>query len=428
MAGLNSGMNACVSGLKGVSQRVNCHSQNLASSGAYAAKSRAAFLSVVNTGKSLDTFVPAGISATNQHFVTAVGSPVSSNVPTHMALDGQGFFIVNNKAEDTTPGQTAFSRVGTFSEDDNGYFCNHVGEFLKVFYVNPDGTPIATNTSDINSLQTASSAGLSGNPVASTSANIKGVLSATAATNDTKQMTMSVYDSLGVQHNISINFTKTANPREWNITVTSPDATTIGAPYSTALPSTGMLMQFDTNGNPALINGVAGAAPALDLTWSSGAANSTIAMNFGAIGSTTGMRAVGDNKSYDFPPPVVDGRGAGKYQQTTIDKEGYMWATYDNGFTQRYARIPLATFADANKLSEKTGGSFLISPDSGPAQLSFANEGKAGGILSANLEESTIDTAEVFTDLIVDQQRYTSNLKGISTIEEMLKSLERAFG
>ncbi|MBW8310009.1 MAG: flagellar hook-basal body complex protein [Candidatus Paracaedibacteraceae bacterium] len=425
MAGLNSGMNACVSGLKGVSQRVNCHSQNLASAGAYAAKSRAAFLSVVNTGKSLDTFVPAGIQATNQHFITTVGSPVSSDVPTHMSLDGQGFFIVNNKADDANPGQTAFTRVGTFSENDKGEFCNHVGDFLKVFYVNPDGTPIAANTTDINSLQTATSAGLSGNPVASTSARIKGVLSATALPGDTKQATMSVYDSLGIQHNINVNYTKTANPLEWSITITSPDAATIGAPYDTA---PGMLIQFDTNGNPALINGAAGAAPALSMTWTSAAAPSTIAMDFGAIGSTAGLRSVGNNKNYDFPPPTVDGRGAGKYKQTSIDKEGYMWATFDNGYTERYARIPLATFPDANKLTEQTGGSFITSPDSGVARLSFANEGTAGGIQAASLEESTIDTASVFTDLIVDQQRYTADLRGISTIEEMLKALERAFG
>jgi len=274
-------------------------------------------------------------------------------------------------------------------------------------------------------LQTASSAGLSGNPVASTTATIKGVLSATALPGDAKQITMSVYDSLGIQHNLNITYTKTANPNEWGLTITSPDATAIGAPYDIA---PGMLIQFDANGNPALINGAPGAAPPLTINWTSAANPSTIAMDFGAIGSTAGLRAVGDNKSYDFPPPTVDGRGAGKYKQTTIDKEGYMWATYDNGFTERYARIPLATFPDANKLTEQTGGSFITSPDSGVARLTFTNEGTAGGIQAGSLEESTIDTAEVFTDLIVDQQRYTADLRGISTIEEMLKALERAFG
>ncbi len=109
MAGLNSGMNACVSGLKGVSARVNCHSQNLAAAGAYASKSRQAFLSVVNTGKSLDAFIPAGITATQQHFISTVGSPVQSSVDTHMSLDGQGFFVINKKADDASPGQYGFT-------------------------------------------------------------------------------------------------------------------------------------------------------------------------------------------------------------------------------------------------------------------------------------------------------------------------------
>lgn len=423
MAGLNSGMNACVSGLKGVSQRVNCHSQNLAAAGAYAAKSRAAFLSVVNTGKSLDAFIPGGIYPKNQHFVTTVGSPVSSNVDTHMSLDGQGFFVVNKNASDTAPGATYYTRVGTFSEDKDGNFCNHVGEFLKVFYVKPDGTTISTNTSTITSLQTASSSGLSGNPIASTSATIKGVLSGSAAIGDTKQMTMNVYDTLGVQHSISLNFAKSSiSPMQWTVTATSPDAAVGGitAPYAA-----GMIIEFDSSGNPALINGGVGAAPNLGITWNNAAAPSSITMDFGTIGGTTGIRSVGNNDNYYLPQPITDGRGAGKYQSTSIDSDGFMWASYDNGDTQRYARIPLATFPDANKLVEQTGGSFSVTGDSGPYTLNFANEGLAGGIRSASLEESTIDTAEVFTDLIVDQQRYSADLRGISTIEEMLKALEK---
>ncbi len=423
MAGLNSGMNACVSGLKGVAARVNCHSQNLAGAGAYASKSRQAFLSVVNTGKSLDAFIPAGITATQQHFVSTVGSPVQSSVDTHMSLDGQGFFVVNKKADDTAPGPYGFTRVGTFTEDKDHNFVNHVGEYLKVFYVDANGVPISTNTATIDALETASSASLSGNPSATTAATIKGVLASDATVGTTKSMIMNAYDSLGVAQTITLNFAKTnASPMEWTVTASSPNAATIGAPYDT-----GMVIRFDgATGNPQLINGAAGPAPDLAITWSTAAAASTISMSFGSIGGTDGMRSFGTAKSYDLPQPVVDGMQAGKYLRTSIDDQGYMWATFDNGDTRRYAKIPLATFPDPNKLTEQTGGSFTASGDSGNYTLNFTNEGAAGGIRAASLEESTIDTAEVFTDLIVDQQRYTADLRGISTIEEMLQALDRA--
>lgn len=422
MAGLNSGMNACVSGLKGVAARVNCHSQNLAGAGAYASKSRQAFLSVVNTGKSLDAFIPAGITASQQHFVSNVGSPVQSSVDTHMSLDGQGFFVVNKKADDTAPGAYGFTRVGTFTEDKDHNFVNHVGEYLKVFYVDANGDPISTNTATIDALETASSGSLSGNPTATTSATIKGVLASDATVGTVKPMIMNVFDSLGVSQTVTLNLTKTsATPMEWTVTASSPNAATIGAPYDT-----GMVIRFDSSGNPSLINGAAGAAPNLAITWSTAAAASNISMNFGSIGGTDGMRSFGTAKSYDFPQPVVDGMKAGKYMRTSIDDQGYMWATFDNGDTRRYAKIPLATFPDPNKLTEQTGGSFTASGDSGDYTLNFTNEGTAGGIRAASLEESTIDTAEVFTDLIVDQQRYTADLRGISTIEEMLQALDRA--
>ncbi len=421
MAGLNSGMNACVSGLKGVSARVNCHSQNLAAVGAYASKSRQAFLSVVNTGKSLDAFIPAGITATQQHFISTVGSPVQSSVDTHMSLDGQGFFVINKKADDASPGQYGFTRVGTFVEDKNHNFVNHVGEYLKVFYVDADGNPTSGNTSTIDALETASSASLSGNPSATTAATIKGVLAGSVGIGATKSMIMNAYDSLGVAQTVTLNFTKTqVSPMEWTVAVSSPNATTIGAPYDT-----GMVIQFDAHGNPSQINGGT-AAPDLNITWSTAAAPSVISMNFGAIGGTNGMRSFGTEKSYDLPQPTVDGMQAGKYMRTSIDEQGYMWATFDNGDSRRYARIPLATFPNPNKLVEQTGGSFVSSGDSGGYSLNFTNEGTAGGIRAASLEESTIDTAEVFTDLIVDQQRYTADLRGISTIEEMLQALDRA--
>ncbi len=423
MAGLNSGMNACVSGLKGVSARVNCHSQNLAGAGAYASKSRQAFLSVVNTGKSLDAFIPAGIMAKQQHFVSNVGSPVQSSVETHMSLDGQGFFVVNKNPDNTNPAPYGFTRVGTFTEDKDHNFVNHVGEYLKVFYVDENGDPLSTNTATLDALETASSANLSGNPTATTSATIKGVLASDAGVGTTKSMIMSVFDSLGVDQVITLNFQKTsATPMEWTVTATSPNAATIAAPYDT-----GMVIRFDgATGNPQLINGAAAAAPNLAITWSTAAVASNLTMNFGAIGGTDGMRSFGTAKSYDLPQPIVNGMKAGKYIKTSIDDKGYMWATFDNGDTRRYARIPLATFPDVNKLVEQTGGSFTATGDSGNYALNFSNEGTAGGIRANSLEESTIDTAEVFTDLIVDQQRYTADLRGISTIEEMLQALDRA--
>lgn len=424
MSGLNSGLNACVSGLNGISARVNANSQNLASAGAYASKTRAAFLSVVNTGSSLNSFIPEGVTATNQHFVTEVGSPVQSDVGTFMSLSGQGFFVVNNNADDANPDSPAYTRVGTFSEDKNGNFANHVGQFLKVFYVSSDGTPISTNTASIDALQTASTAGLSGSPVATTQASIKGVLSAEAALTTSKQMTMGIYDTLGVQHVVTLNYEKTQlNPAQWTVTASCPDGTLTTADYGT----TPMVIGFDANGNPASYNGVTtGAIPDLDFTWANGASPSVMTMDFGGIGQSTGLRSVGNDSNYDLPPPVIDGRGAGKYQETTIDSDGFMWATFDNGSTIRYARIPLATFPDANKLAEQTGGSFAATGDSGGYTLNFTNQGTAGGIMSGSLEESTIDTASVFTDLIVDQQRYTADLKGISTIDDMLTALEHA--
>lgn len=436
MAGLGSGMNACVSGLKGISARTNANAQNLAAAGAIASKSRQAFLTVLNNSESAGSFVPGGIMATNRQFVTEVGTPVESAVGTHLALTGQGFFAVTNSSDDT--GETNFTRVGTFEEDKDGKFVNHAGQYLKVFYVNPDGTPIAANTTDIDSLEIASTNGLSGNAVASTEATIRGILSAEAAIGTTVPMTTTVYDSLGIDHPLQLTFTRRAlTPAEtatnnyssaWSVTAASPDAAAggINAAYTTTAPGP-MDILFDHVGTIASINGSTAAgttAPNLQITWTSGANPSDLTMDFGSIGNTNGMRSLGDTTF--ATPMIVNGNSPGEYKETTIDKDGFMWATFSNGSRQLYARIPLATFTNANQLLEQSQGVFKMTPESGTYTLTFAGTGSAGGMVAGSFEDSTIDTAGVFTDLIVDQQRYTADLQGITTIKAMVEALQRA--
>ncbi len=433
MAGgsLFSSMNANVLGMRAISQKMSNNAQNLASAGAVAAKERGAFISVINGDTNINSFTPAGVQAHNFQNISSVGPTIPSDVSTHMALTGQGMFIVNNSPNDATPGKFGFTRVGTFEVDKDGNFRNHAGQYLKVFYTNAQGVIQSTNTATLTGLETASINGLSGAPQASTSLGVKMILKGDAAVNDTYATQATIFDSLGISHTLTLHWTKTAEVagtnQTWNLRISCPDAAAapggVQAPYNTA---PGMAIVFDSNGHPLTFNGAATPPPNLNITWAGPAANTTLALNLGAIGESDGVVTAGT--TYDPGTQTVNGRQVGKFQSASINDKGQIFANYDNGQTEQFAVIPLATFANVNRLLEQTGGVYYTTAESGSYTLSLPNQGAAGGIASSNLEESDIDPVEIFTQMIVDQKRYTANLRGISTVEKMLDALERILG
>lgn len=443
--GLFSGLNACVTGLSSVSSSVNCSSQNISIANAVAGKKRQTFASTLNAGQSVNSFTPSGVRSTIQQYITDVGKAVSSSIGTHMALSGQGFFVTSNlPGGRTVGGNTAFTRNGTFKEDHNGNFTNVVGQYLQVIPTDNQGNPLISNLVSANQLVTASSTGLSGKTQVTTQATIMGSLDARAAINDSTTKPLTIFDSLGIEHTILLQFTKisetlantgpppVAASQSWAITAQpSPEVVAYDARYGATTPANGMTIVFGDTGNPISINGANAAAPAnntpaLTINWNSTAAPSTIALNFGNIAQSNGLIL---GSQYEMTKTIIaDGRGAGKYLNTTIDGNGILSAVYDNGLTEPYAKVPLAQFADPDQLLEASGGIYIPTTDSGNYTLHYANSGGVGGIASGSYEESMIDTAEEFTSLIVLQQLYQANLKGISAIDDMLKALSRIGG
>lgn len=430
--GLFSAFNAGVSGANGATKSVECIAQNIGSADAVASKKREAFHSVINTGSTINNFSPSGVSSNIQHFISTVGTPTGSDVDTHMAIQGQGMFIVNNNAGGTTAGgSTSFSRDGTFAEDKSGNFVNQAGQYLQMFKTDASGVIQATDQSTTTQMVTATSQGLSGNQTATTMATLNGInLSATAVNGTSKDIPFQVWDSLGVSHTISLNFTKSAqSPATWTVTALPTADGTFDAKYT----SPGFDIVFDTNGNIASIDTNTAAPPAnnapqMTITWNSPAAASILTIDFGVIGAPGGVTATG--ATADLSTPIaIDGRGSAKYVSTTIDgKTGNLIAKFDDNSDLIYGKIPLATFKDTNKLLEQSGGIYYPTPESGPPIINQVAQRGAGSLLTSQYETSTIDSAEAFTGLIIQQQLYTTNLKLISTVEEMLTSLTRTLG
>ena len=148
------------------------------------------------------------------------GTIENTNNPTDMAINGSGFFVVQDGG-----GANFYTRAGEFYFDRDGNLVNLGGLYVQGYEVtgtNPDGTLILGAVTNIN----ASSQG-SSPPVATDTLSVDVNLDSDTATLGTYATTTTVYDSLGNAIPLTMTFTKTA-ANTWTATPSVP-ATVAGA-------------------------------------------------------------------------------------------------------------------------------------------------------------------------------------------------------
>ena len=169
----------------------------------------------------------------------------------------------------------------------------------------------------------------------------------------------------------------------------------------------------------------------LQIEWANGAENmnngykqgTSISLSMGNVGTNDGLTSLSGNFTTNYINQ--DGAKFGSYAGVSIGEDGVVTALYDNGETRPIAILPLATFANANGMSSLTGNAWIETDSSGQALLKMAGTNGAGTVASSALEQSTVDLATEFSNMIVTQRAYTAATKIITTADEMLDELTR---
>ena len=167
------------------------------------------------------------------------------------------------------------------------------------------------------------------------------------------------------------------------------------------------------------------------IDWANGAENmsgeykegTTIKLDMGNPGTGEGITSLSGNFTTNFVKQ--DGAKFGAYAGVTIDENGIVTALFDNGERRPIAMMPLATFSNPNGLSSLTGNSWIETAGSGQALLKQAGTNGAGLVASNALEQSTVDLATEFSNMIITQRAYSASTKIITTADEMLDELTR---
>jgi len=96
---------------------------------------------------------------------------------------------------------------------------------------------------------------------------------------------------------------------------------------------------------------------------------------------------------------------------------------YTNGQVKNIAQLVLANFPNTDGLSKAGSSLYEASTSSGVPLVNTPGVGGAGTISSGMLEESNVDLAGQFVQMIISQQAYQANSKVISTTDDMLTAL-----
>jgi len=224
---------------------------------------------------------------------------------------------------------------------------------------------------------------------------------------------ITAYDSLGNPVNVQLRWAKVENagngvPDTWELFYqTNPNATGTQAAWA----NVGTRFQFNSSGQ---MNPPIGSLTVNNLTVN-GDNIGNVQLSFGSGGITQFADSSG---AVNINQLQQNGAAAGKLTGLSVDNQNRVIGTFSNGQTEPLAQITLATFNGQNFLQSLDGGAFAATAESGPPILSAS-----GTIVGSSLEDSNVDIATQFSQLIVAQQAYSANARVMTTADQMIQSL-----
>ena len=406
---------AGLSGLNANAQALNVIGNNLANINTVGFKaSGVTFADLVSQNVGAASLNPAqvglGVGVAQISSIFSQGTIESSRVATNVAIQGNGFFVL-----DGSDGPS-YTRAGNFSFDRNGKLVSPDGQFLQGYTgIDPlTGKIITTGQPSAITIPP----GVLRAPVATTRFSTQTNLDASAAVGDTFTASIQIYDSLGAAHVTTMTFTNTG-PGAWTYTLAADGAEvtggTAGTPFQLA---TGTL----TFGGSGLLTAVDGAAPAdvsiTTPTWTNGAVASTF--NWGVVDAQNNP-VISQFASPSATSSISqNGSAPGTVSNISINTDGQIVATFGAGQSIVVAQIALATFNDPEGLVKLGANRYGESSAAGLRNVGVAGTGGRGTLIGNALEQSNVDMAEEFTKMILAQRGYQANAKTITVSDQLL--------
>ena len=362
-----------------------------------------------------------GVMPFTFHNIDKQGALNSTDNPLNLAISGKGLFVVNSQNDGS--GETLFTRDGNFelknfeTEEisgfvrengdidtisatgdnpitftaDKAFLADKNGNFVQGFLADEEGniddsTTIAMRVDQFAFVSDASP---------TTTATLINTLPATATTGDVERAKASIFDSNGDLKSLEFVWTKDVTAQQWTLSIT-PDAGTSTSTDTFDFRSAGGLPNPTTS--------------TINVTWDDGQTSDVIV-------DLSLTRSIGS--TFFYSEFQKNGRSPGDLQDFSFDHNGNVNGRFSNGFTRPLYKIPVATFANPNKLDIRQGNAFATSAESGEPLLREVDKTGVAQFVPFFNEISNVDISKEFQTMILVQQAYNTAATVFKTVDEM---------
>ncbi len=479
---MSSAFSIALSSLKAQSEAINTTGNNLANMNTLGFKgSNVDFEDMISAaiGVGQGTSVGMGVGTPLNNQIFTQGSIQSSTSPLATAIQGNGFFVVNNSIK-----QQLFTRDGDFTIAANGALQTQTGETVQGWMATSTG--INTTGAPTNIVLPT---GALLPPVVTQNMSMTANLDASGtagATTGSFSVPIQVVDSLGNQHTLTVGFTKSATANTWNYNVTIPGgdlangvpqttgSTTNASTSVTVASTTGIAVGQSVAGAGipagATVTAVNTGTGVVTLSAAATATATGVPLTFGttvnvlAAPGTLTFNTNGTMSSSTTSPAVLnvanladgasnmninwnlfnsdgsgtltqyaeasnlasssqDGAQAAQLMQVSLQSGGQIVASFSNGQQKIEGQLALAAIQNPDSLSNVGNNNFAATGSTAAPAIGMPQTGGRGQILGGSLEGSNVDMATEFTNLIVYQSAYQASSRVITTANQMSQDL-----
>jgi flagellar hook protein FlgE len=230
---------------------------------------------------------------------------------------------------------------------------------------------------------------------------------------DTAVTSIEIVDAQGRTHPVTMTFTRsTVDPTIWDLQAQ------MDASEGTITQSSIGQIRFNDNGS---FNVIGGGTNALNFSWAGISSSQAVTINLGSPGQFDGVAQLGNATT--VAAVDQDGFGAGTLLNAGFNNNGELVGFYSNGQNQTLDTLRISMFSNEGGLLRSGDTLFVESPNSDDAIATTANSAGAGSVRAGQLENSNVDIAREFVNLIEAQRGFQANSRVITTTDEILAEL-----
>lgn len=403
---MNDILNLCSTALTASTAALKNTSSNLANMNTAGYRgTRMSFASLFDAGTGSNARTAnGGVMATAATLNMKPGGYVTTGNGLDLAILGNGFFVLKD-----ADGNLSYTREGKFEWGENNKLVARDGSVVQALQ---NGGLV-----DLTYADAMTHAGQATTAITFAKAGVNVLTNAPSASPTTPQTVtapITVFDSAGKPHELSMTFTKRSppagdpNPIQWEVAI-KEGAIDIGS------PTPAFVLKFDTVTNKPVIGG-----SEFEFQYKpAGLEAMTVKVDCAELKTGGGTSSISAS---------ANGQASGELQveNLTFAEDGALKLLYSNGHSAKGPSIALGMADRASDWIQVGSSRFEIAAG---GSVKHGTAGEAFGKISAGqLEGSNVDVSQEFSDLIVAQRMYQSASQVIQATSTLNDALLRAAG